>query len=75
LTVSGDEKEHAMTDQHVLHATFTLEPSYPATPARVFAAWAEPAAKARWFTVGGRAREQGTASQLTALTAELTGNG
>jgi len=39
-----------MTDQHVLHATFTLEPSYPAAQARVFAAWAEPAAKARWFT-------------------------
>ena len=33
----------------VLHATFTLEPSYPAPPARVFAAWADPAAKARWF--------------------------
>jgi len=38
-----------MTDRHVLHATFTLQPSYPATPARVFAAWADPAAKARWF--------------------------
>jgi uncharacterized protein YndB with AHSA1/START domain len=38
-----------MTDRHVLHATFTLEPSYPAAPARVFAAWADPAAKARWF--------------------------
>jgi uncharacterized protein YndB with AHSA1/START domain len=38
-----------MTDRHVLHATFTLEPSYPAGPARVFAAWADPAAKARWF--------------------------
>jgi uncharacterized protein YndB with AHSA1/START domain len=39
-----------VTDRHVLHATFTLEPSYPAGPARVFAAWADPAAKARWFT-------------------------
>ncbi len=38
-----------MTDRHVLHATFTLQPSYPASPARVFAAWADPAAKARWF--------------------------
>jgi uncharacterized protein YndB with AHSA1/START domain len=38
-----------MTDRHVLHATFTLQPSYPASPARVFTAWADPAAKARWF--------------------------
>ena len=38
-----------MTDRHVLHATFTLEPSYPAPLSRVFAAWADPAAKARWF--------------------------
>ena len=39
-----------MTDRHVRHATFILEPSYPASPARVFAAWADPAAKARWFS-------------------------
>jgi uncharacterized protein YndB with AHSA1/START domain len=38
-----------VTDRHVLHATFTLEPSYPAPLSRVFAAWADPAAKARWF--------------------------
>ena len=39
-------------DPHVTHATFTLARSYPAPPARVFAAWADPAAKARWFTPG-----------------------
>ena len=39
-------------DRNVTHATFTLERSYPAPPARVFAAWADPAAKARWFTPG-----------------------
>jgi uncharacterized protein YndB with AHSA1/START domain len=38
-----------MTDRQILHNTFTLEPSYPVGPARVFAAWADPAAKARWF--------------------------
>jgi len=38
-----------VTDRHVLHATFTLESSYPAPLSRVFAAWADPAAKARWF--------------------------
>ena len=45
-------------DQHVTHATFTLERSYPAPPARVFAAWADPAAKARWFTPGPGAGHQ-----------------
>jgi uncharacterized protein YndB with AHSA1/START domain len=38
-----------MTDRSVAHATFCLERTYDASPARVFAAWAEPAAKARWF--------------------------
>ena len=37
-------------DRNVTHATFTLERSYPAPPALVFAAWADPATKARWFT-------------------------
>ena len=45
-------------DHHVTHATFTLERSYPAPPARVFAAWADPAAKARWFTPGSSAGHQ-----------------
>ena len=39
-------------DRTITHATFTLERSYPVPPARVFAAWADPAAKARWFTPG-----------------------
>ena len=39
-------------DRYVTHATFSLERSYPAPPARVFAAWADPAAKARWFAGG-----------------------
>lgn len=37
----------------VTHTTFDLERTYPANPARVFAAWADPAAKARWFGSGG----------------------
>jgi len=45
-------------DHHVTHATFTLERSYPAPPARVFAAWADPAAKARWFAPGPGAGHQ-----------------
>ncbi len=36
----------------VVHATFTLERHYPTPPTRVFAAWADPEAKARWFAGG-----------------------
>ena len=32
------------------HATFVIERKYSQAPARVFAAWAEPEAKARWFS-------------------------
>jgi uncharacterized protein YndB with AHSA1/START domain len=38
-----------MSEHPAAHSTFSLERSYPSGPARVFAAWAEPAAKARWF--------------------------
>ncbi len=38
-----------MTERPVTHATFVVERTYPASPARVFAAWADPAIKARWF--------------------------
>jgi uncharacterized protein YndB with AHSA1/START domain len=38
-----------MTNRSVTHATFVIERTYEATPARVFAAWADPKAKARWF--------------------------
>ncbi|MGH6891355.1 MAG: SRPBCC family protein [Dongiaceae bacterium] len=38
-----------MTERAATHATFVIERSYDASPARVFKAWADPAAKARWF--------------------------
>jgi uncharacterized protein YndB with AHSA1/START domain len=38
-----------MTPRSTEHATFTIERTYDAAPERVFAAWADPAAKARWF--------------------------
>lgn len=41
-----------MNEHSVTHATFTLERTYPASPQRVFAAWADPASKARWFANG-----------------------
>jgi uncharacterized protein YndB with AHSA1/START domain len=38
-----------MTERSVAHDTFVIERIYRASPAQVFKAWAEPAAKARWF--------------------------
>src|SRR4051794_40750511 len=38
-----------MTERSVTHGTFVIERTYDASPARVFAAWADPAAKSRWF--------------------------
>ena len=62
-----------MTTRSIAHGTFTVERTYPAAPARVFAAWADPKAKGRWFgdpnnppkvfefKVGGREFSSGTA--------------
>jgi len=41
-----------MTDRTVEHGTFTVERAYPAAPKRVFAAWADPRIKAKWFGDG-----------------------
>jgi uncharacterized protein YndB with AHSA1/START domain len=38
-----------MSERSTHHATFVIERDYAAPPAKVFAAWAEPKAKARWF--------------------------
>jgi uncharacterized protein YndB with AHSA1/START domain len=35
------------------HDSFTLDRTYAASPARVFDAWSNPAAKARWFSGPG----------------------
>ena len=49
-----------MTERSAVHATFCIEKVYDASPARVFKAFSDPAAKARWF--GGPA-EWGPAKQ------------
>ncbi len=41
-----------MSTRSTTHATFVLERTYPATPARVFAAWADLEAKRQWFGPG-----------------------
>jgi uncharacterized protein YndB with AHSA1/START domain len=38
-----------MSGRTVTHATFVVERVYDPSPGRVFAAWSDPAAKARWF--------------------------
>ena len=38
-----------MTDRCVNHATFVIERRYPASPAKVFGAWADAAAKEVWM--------------------------
>ncbi len=39
----------ATTQHSVTHATFVIERTYPASPARVFQAFANPELKRRWF--------------------------
>jgi uncharacterized protein YndB with AHSA1/START domain len=38
-----------MNHQPVIHNTFAVERSYPVNPVRVFAAFADPAQKRRWY--------------------------
>jgi uncharacterized protein YndB with AHSA1/START domain len=42
-----------MTDRCIVHSTFSLERVYEASTGRVFEAWADSAAKARWFSPSG----------------------
>jgi uncharacterized protein YndB with AHSA1/START domain len=41
-----------MTEPSVIHSTYVIERSYPATPQHVFAAFSDPAKKRRWFAEG-----------------------
>jgi len=38
-----------MTERSTVHATFTIDRTFDAAPARVFKAFADPTAKAKWF--------------------------
>ena len=46
-------KGEPVTERSVIHDTFTIERTYPATPSRVFAAFASEEAKSSWGDTGG----------------------
>ncbi|WP_282942596.1 SRPBCC family protein [Paenibacillus sp. RC67] len=56
-----------MTERFIKHATFVVERTYAASPTRVYNAWTDPSAKAKWFSkpdvfefrVGGREYSKG----------------
>jgi uncharacterized protein YndB with AHSA1/START domain len=48
-----------MTDRFVTHASFSTERVYGAPVGHVFAAWADPGAKARWFAGPGSEHRPG----------------
>jgi len=56
-----------MNERFVKHATFVVERTYAVSPERVYRAWADPVAKAKWFSkadifefrVGGRESSSG----------------
>ena len=41
-----------MTEPAAIHSTFVVERSYPQSPERVFASFAQPARKRRWYAEG-----------------------
>jgi uncharacterized protein YndB with AHSA1/START domain len=43
-----------MSTPSIVHSTFVVERTYPASGARVFAAFSNPAIKRRWFAEGRR---------------------
>jgi uncharacterized protein YndB with AHSA1/START domain len=44
------DRESTMTKPTVTHATYVIERNYPVSPARTFAAFADPEKKRRWFS-------------------------
>lgn len=74
-----------MADRSIVYGSFTIERTYPVPPSRVFAAWADPGIKFRWFgapgedntpkefdfRVGGREYNEGNAGNGTTYTFDV----
>jgi DNA-binding response OmpR family regulator len=56
-----------MEERSVIHSTFVIERSYPATSERVFAAFADPTKKRRWFAEAGGHEVEVTAREYALL--------
>ena len=54
------QPEKAVNEHSAVHSTFVIERLYAASPQRVFDAWADPAAKTKWF--GPPEKPEGTYS-------------
>jgi uncharacterized protein YndB with AHSA1/START domain len=52
------ERETEMSKRSATHSTFVIERDYDASPARVFAAWANVDAKGQWFGPGGEQQHE-----------------
>ena len=53
MTKQEATKPEIANDAGATHASFTIERSFKASPARLFAAWATAEARAKWFVGGG----------------------
>jgi uncharacterized protein YndB with AHSA1/START domain len=47
-----------MSNRSATHSTFVIERNYDASPARVFAAWADANSKGQWFGGGGEQQHE-----------------
>jgi uncharacterized protein YndB with AHSA1/START domain len=47
-----EESRQSMQERSVTHSTFVIERNYPNAPEKVFAAFADPVQKRRWFAEG-----------------------
>jgi uncharacterized protein YndB with AHSA1/START domain len=57
MHLTNTKGKNTMITPSVTHTRFTIERTYPTTPERVFAAFADPAKKRRWFAAASDTHE------------------